>query len=235
MPPFGPPPWPDAGAGARARIGQRRRRERRLLGLLALALQHDDAEIADVLVAEALDWPERSRWQRARKAAMLFTLTGFLARARYTALALRVAPLIPPVAGMKQMLVFSTERPRQQFCWRVAPAYALVQGRAPAYLPTEPLVQPYRSGLVHIDHAYLKRVLLPRRHEPPPILLLPHPLGLVELDGTPYVILDGNHRVVCAWYQNRPQVAGFVLTPQESAAVLICHNQWPPYPRAGES
>jgi hypothetical protein len=73
-------------------------------------------------------------------------------------------------------------------------------------------------------------VLLPRRRRPRPILLLPHPLGMVELDGAPYVILDGNHRVVCAWYQRRRRIPGFVLTRQEAAAVLVSHSQWPPYP-----
>jgi hypothetical protein len=53
---------------------------------------------------------------------------------------------------------------------------------------------------------------------------------MVQLDGAPYVILDGNHRVVCAWIQRRRRIPGFVLTRQEAAAVLVSHSQWPPYP-----
>ncbi len=226
------PLWPDLLARARAlaRADARRRPERRLMGRLALAMQHDDDALIDAVVDEALAWPEADGRQCARKATLLYALTGMLTRARYVTMALRVAPLIPQATGMTQVLVFSTDQPPQRFCWRVTPAYALVQGRAPSSLPVESLVQPYRRGRVHIDHAYLRRVLLPRRRRPRPILLLPHPLGMVELDGVPYVILDGNHRVVCAWYQRRRRIPGFVLTRQEAAAVLVSHSQWPPYP-----
>jgi hypothetical protein len=225
------PLWPDLLARARAlaRADARRRPERRLLGRLALAMQHDDDALIDSVVDEALAWPEADVRQCARKATLLYAITGMLTRARYVTVALRVAPLIPQAEGMTQVLVFSTDQPPQRFCWRVTPAYALVQGRTPSSLPVEPLVQPYRRGRVHIDHAYLRRVLLPRRRRPRPILLLPHPLGMVELDGVPYVILDGNHRVVCAWYQRRRRIPGFVLTRQEAAAVLVSHSQWPPY------
>ena len=226
------PLWPDLLARGRAlaRAEARRRPERRLMGQLALAMQHDDDALIDAVLDEALAWPESDRAQCARKAELLYALTGMLARARYVAVALRVAPLIPQAEGMTQVLVFSTDHPPQRFCWRVTPAYALVQGRSPSSLPVDPLVQPYRRGRVHIDQAYLRRVLLPRRRRPRPILLLPHPLGMVQLDGAPYVILDGNHRVVCAWYQRRRRIPGFVLTRQEAAAVLVSHRQWPPYP-----
>jgi hypothetical protein len=133
---------------------------------------------------------------------------------------------------MTQMLVFSVKQPQEQFCWRVTPAYALTEGRAPAELPIDPLIQPYQHGSVDIDEGYLRRVLLSRPSEPRPILLLPHPLGLVELDGAAYIILDGNHRVVCAWHQRRGSILGFVLTPEEAAAVLLSHTQWPPYTAA---
>lgn len=231
---FFTPLWPDEQLRARilARIGQRRRPERRLLGLLAAATQHDEPLLIDAAINEALSWPETTPLEAARKAALLISMTTMLARARQTERALRLAPLIPNAPGMGQVLVFTSDHPRQRFCWRVTPAYALVHSRAPISFPVAPLVQPYRNGQVSIDHAYLKRVLLPRRHKPPPILLLPHPLGMVELGGETFIILDGNHRVVCAWHQRRWRISGFILTPQEATAVLVSHSQWPPYPQA---
>jgi hypothetical protein len=223
--------WLEGAGHARiiARIGQRRRPERRLLGAVAVAAQHDDLDLIDAATAEALAWPEASEEQCTRKAALLFAMTALLARARRADLARRLAPQIPFAPGMSQVLVFSTSRPQQCFCWRVTPAYALIQGRRPTYFPIEPLVQPYQRGQVSIDHTYLQRVLLPRRRTPRPILLLPHPLGLVDLDGTAHIILDGNHRVVCAWRHRRCRVPAFVLNSQEATAVLISHSQWPPY------
>ena len=230
MPPLSPL-WLDERLRARilVHIGQRRRPERRLLGMLAAAAQHDDCDLLDAAMTEALIWPEASTPETLRKAALLFAMTTLLARAGYTERALRLAPLIPNAPGMAQVLVFSTEEPRQRFCWRVTPAYALVHSRAPNNFPVAPLVQPYRDGQVSIDHAYLRRVLLPRRRKPRPILLLPHPLGMVHLGGATYVVLDGNHRVVCAWQQQRWRIPGFILTPQEATAVLVSHSQWPPY------
>jgi hypothetical protein len=231
MPPFLSPLWVNERLRARilVRIGQRRRPERRLLGMLAAAAQHDDRDLIDAALTEALDWPEAAAPEALRKATLLFAMTTLLARARYTEYALRLAPLIPSAPGMTQVLVFSTEEPRQRFCWRVTPAYALVHSRAPSNFPVAPLVQPYRDGQVSIDHAYLRRVLLPRRRKPRPILLLPHPLGMVHISGASYVILDGNHRVVCAWQQQRWRIPGFILTPQEATAVLVSHSCWPPY------
>ena len=231
MPSFQSSLWSDERLRARilARIGQRRRPERRLLGMLAAAAQHDECDLIDAAVTEALAWPEDTTAEVLRKAALLFAMTTLLARARYTEHALRLAPLIPNAPGMAQVLVFTSEEPRQRFCWRVTPAYALVHSRAPTAFPVAPLVQPYRDGQVSIDHAYLRRVLMPRRRKPRPILLLPHPLGMVQLGGATYIILDGNHRVVCAWQQRRWRISGFVLTPQEATAVLVSHSQWPPY------
>jgi hypothetical protein len=231
MSPVLSPQCSDGPARARtlARIDRRRRPERRLLGMLALGMRYADRGLIKMAVDTALAWPEASDSQSARKAELLFAMTAWLARAAYTDLAMQVAPLIPFAPGKTQVLIFTAEQ--QRFCWRVTSAYALVDGRQPAYLPVDSLIQPFQHGRVEIDDAYLRRVLLPRHHEPHPILLLPHPLGLVQLYGATYVILDGNHRVVCAWYQNRGWIPGFVLTPEEGAAVLISHSQWPPYPR----
>lgn len=212
-----------------ARIGRRARPERRLLGLLAAAARHDDAALADAVLAEALSWPEDSTARCTRKARLLYDMTALLARAGHTELALRLAPCIPFAPGMAQVLVLSAGEPQQRFCWRVTPAYALTKGRRAAALPVAELARPYQRGEVDIDHAYLQRVLLPRRRRPPPILLLPHPLGQVQLGGASYVILDGNHRVVCAWRQRRLWVPGYVLTPREGGAVLLSHSRWPPY------
>lgn len=224
-------PWPDPGTYHRTleRVDQRRSEARRLLGRLAVAIQHDAHDLIDTVLAEALAWPEQIEAQRARKAALLYAITALLSRTRHSEIALWLAPLIPLAPGMTQVLVFSTDPPRQSFCWRVTPAYALVDGRAPLWLPVDPLIQPYHEGQVTIDHGYLQRVLLRRRREHPPILLLPHPRGLVQLDSASYVILDGNHRVVCAWHQQRQAIAGHILTPDEAAAVLVSHSRWPPY------
>jgi hypothetical protein len=208
----------------------RRRRPGRLLGRLAVAARHDDIGLIDTALAEALAWPEADDTQISRKAELLFAMTALLARMGYGDLALRVAPLIPFASGMTQVLIFSTDQPQQRFCWRVTPAYALVGGRAAEELPLDLLIQPYHHGRVHIDDSYVRRILLPRLGEPHPILLLPHPLGMVELGGASYVILDGNHRVVCAWHQRRGTIPGFVLTQEEGAAILMSHSQWPPYP-----
>lgn len=214
-----------------ATIAGRPRPERRLLGMLALAAQYDDYPLMEAAIGAALDWAEGSAEQRARKAHLLYEMTALLARARHTEVALRIAPLIPYTPGMAQVLEFSVDRPPQRFCWRVTPAYALVHGRSASHLPIEPLIQPYRHGRVSIDHSYLRQVLLPRRRLPRPILLLPHPLGLVQLAGRAYIILDGNHRVVCAWQQNWGWVPGFFLTPKEADAVQVSHSRWPPYAR----
>ncbi|GAB4217470.1 MAG: hypothetical protein OHK0022_59760 [Roseiflexaceae bacterium] len=232
---FSSSPWPDEPPYSRTleRVDQRRTEARRLLGRLAVAIQHDAPALIDTVVGEALGWPEASEPQRQRKAALLYAITAFLARTRHTDMALWLAPLIPLAPGMTQVLVFSTEPPRQSFCWRVTPAYALVDGRAPLTLPLDPLIQPYQRGHVSIDEEYLRRVLLPRRRTPRPILLLPHPRGLVDLGGMAYVILDGNHRVVCAWHQRLQSLPGHILSPEEAAAVLVSHSQWPPY-RPGE-
>lgn len=219
-------------APALALIERRRRPARRLLGMLAVALRHDDFRLIEVVLTEAMGWPEANELEQLQKARLLFAITSLLARADYMELALRIAPMIPAARGMAQVLVLSTDHPQERFCWRVTPAYALVQWRKPDYIPTDILIQPYQRGQVTIDQAYLKRVLLPRRREPRPILLMPHPLGMIELDGAPHLILDGNHRVVCAWCQERPMVPAYVLTPEEAAAVLHSHSQWPPYPRS---
>jgi hypothetical protein len=225
---------PRLGDLARARaitlVGRRQRPERRILGMLAVGVRGDDRPLIEAAVAAALAWPEEGEQQRARKAGLIYSITARLARAGYSDIALRVAPLIPFAPGMTQILIFSIEQPQECFCWRVTPAYALTEGRAPADLPIEPLIQPYQHGRVEIDEPYLRRALLSRPREPRPILLLPHPFGLVDLGGAAYVILDGNHRVVCAWHQRRGTIPGFLLTPEEAAAVLLSHSQWPPYP-----
>jgi hypothetical protein len=212
-----------------ARIDRRARPERRLLGLLAAAVRHDDPPLANAVLAEVFGWPESTPEHCTRKAQLLYDITALLARAGHTELALQVAPAIPFAPGMAQVLVLSAGEPRQRYCWRVTPAYALAHGRRPAALPVAELARPYQRGEVQIDHEYLRRVLLPRRRRPPPILLLPHPLGQVVLEGASYVILDGNHRVVCAWRQRRFWVPAYVLTPREGAAVLVSHSRWPPY------
>ncbi|HWQ11691.1 MAG TPA: hypothetical protein VNL77_02760 [Roseiflexaceae bacterium] len=226
-----PPLWPNDPSRAQtlARIARRQRPERRLLGLLAAAVRHEDTALIEAVQGEALGWPEDGAARSVRKAVLLFEMTALLARAGQMDLALRLAPCIPFAPGMAQVLVFSAGEPPQRFCWRVAPAYALVRGRRPAALPVAELARPYQRGEVIIDDAYLRRVLLPRRRRPPPILLLPHPLGQVRLGGGLYVILDGNHRVVSAWRQGRFWIPGFVLTAREGTAVLISHSQWPPY------
>lgn len=224
-------PWPEEPSYRRRleQVEQRRSEARRLLGRLAVAIQHDTPTLIDRVIGEALAWPEANQPQRQRKATLLYTITALLARTRHTETALWLAPLIPLAPGMTQVLVFSTEPPRQSFCWRVTPAYALVDGRTPRTLPLDPLIRPYQRGHVSIDEQYLRRVLLPRRRPPRPILLLPHPRGLVDLDGRAYVILDGNHRVVCAWHQRRQTLHGHILSPEEAAAVLVSQSQWPPY------
>src|SRR5579859_2712904 len=175
MPPSFASLWPDVHGDERllARIDRRRRPERRLLGRLALALQHEDGVLVDWLMADALAWPEIGQRQCRRKAGLLFAMTTLLAQARCTDRALQVAPLIPFAPGMTQVLIFSTDRPHQRYCWRVTPAYALVRNRTPHYFPVQALIQTYRQGRVSIDQDYLQRVLLPRQTEPPPILLLP--------------------------------------------------------------
>jgi hypothetical protein len=215
------------------RVERRQRPERRLLGMLSIGVRSDDRALIESVVAAALAWPEQGEQQRSRKASLIYGVTARLARAGYSDIALRVAPLIPFADGMTQMLIFSIEQPQERFCWRVTPAYALMEGRAPSELPIEPLIQPYQHGRVEIDEPYLRRALLSRPREPRPILLLPHPFGLVDLGGAAYVILDGNHRVVCAWHQRRGTIPGFLLTPEEAAAVLLSHSQWPPYNAPG--
>jgi hypothetical protein len=212
-----------------ARIGRRARPERRLLGLMAAAARHEDRQLADAVLAEVFSWPETTPAQCTRKARLLYDMTALLAHAGHTDLALRLAPAIPFAPGMAQVLILSAGEPRQRFCWRVTPAYALSHGRRAAALPVAELARPYQRGEVDIDREYLERVLLPRRRRPPPILLLPHPLGQVELGGRTYVILDGNHRVVCAWRQRRLWVPAYILTEREGSAVLVSHSQWPPY------
>lgn len=216
-------------AATMARIAARRQPERQFIGAVAAALQYDDVHLVDEVLAKALAWPEESAVLRARKAGLLFALTALLARARLTAHALRLAPRIPLVPGMKQMLVFTVGELRQTFCWRVTPAYALVTGRRIRPLPVAPLVEPYQRGQVSIDLAYVRRVLVPHRRNQLPILLLPHAHGLVQLNGAPYVILDGNHRVVSAHERRRHAIASYILTEQEAAAVLISHSRFPPY------
>ncbi|MFO7166915.1 MAG: hypothetical protein DIU80_002695 [Chloroflexota bacterium] len=211
------------------RISRRQRLERRMLGMLAAAAQHGDAALLGTVIAETLSWPETSDALLLRKASLLYAMTALLARAGYMEAALRLAPSIPFAPGMAQVLVFSVGSPQQRFCWRVTPAYALVSGRRPVALPVAELAAPYCRNEVEIDRAYLERVLMPRRHRPPPILLLPHPLGQVRLDGRAFVILDGNHRVACAWHQRRFWISGYILTPREGDTVLISHSQWPPY------
>jgi hypothetical protein len=211
------------------RIARRQRPERRLLGLLAAAVQLDDRDLMDASINQAQLWAEQTPAEASRKAGLLIQMTTLLARARLPEYALRLAPLIPNAPGLGQVLVFTSEEPKQCFCWRVTPAYALVHSRSPISFPVEPLVQPYREGLVTIDHAYLKRVLRPQQHMRP-ILLMPHPLGLIKLRGERYLILDGNHRVVNAWMQKRWRIRGFMLTKQEASAVMVSHSVWPPYP-----
>lgn len=211
------------------RIARRARPERRLLGMLAAAARHGDAGLADAVLSESLGWPEETAAQSARKAQLIYAMTALLARAGHTQLALKVAPTIPFAPGMAQVLVFSAGEPRHRYCWRVTPAYALTHGRRVAALPVAELARPYERGEVEIDHEYLRRVLLPRRRRPPPILLLPHPLGLVRLGDTSYIVLDGNHRVACAAQRRQLWVPGYILTPEEGAAVLISHSRWPPY------
>jgi hypothetical protein len=219
----------NARARALALVERRQRPERRVLGTLAVGVRGDDRALIEEAIAAALAAPEGGEPQRTRKAILLYRITAELVRTGYDDIALRIAPLIPFAAGMTQMLVFSVEQPQERYCWRVTPAYALTEGRSPFELPIDPLILPYRHGRVDIDDAYLRRKLLARPSEPRPILLLPHPLGLVELDGGTYVILDGNHRVVCAWHLRRGSIPGFVLTPEEATAVLLSHTQWPPY------
>jgi hypothetical protein len=214
-----------------AKIDRRRRPERQLLGRLALAAQDNDLAAVQTAIAVACRWPELSNLQKTQKAALLFAMTGLLMRAGLHDFALHVAPRIPFAPGMRQVMEFSTHDPYQIFCWRVTSANALVQGRKPLELPVETLIQPYQRGQVHIDHAYVRRVLLPQKLPLAPILLLSHPHGLVELDGERYIILDGNHRVVFASQQQKDVVRGCILTPQEGAAVLISHCHWPPYER----
>jgi hypothetical protein len=222
-------PAPSLSPGATLeRIGRRVRPERRLLGLLAAAARHEDLGLVDAVLSESLGWPEDSPAACTRKAQLLYAMTTLLARAGHTELALKVAPTIPFAPRMAQVLVFSAGEPRERFCWRVTPAYALAHGRRVAALPVAELARPYQRGEVEIDHDYLRK-LLPRRRRPPPILLLPHPLGQVRLGGASYVILDGNHRVVCAWKLRQIWLPGYVLTVREGAAVLMSHSRWPPY------
>lgn len=225
------PLWPDdlTREQTLALIERRQRPERRLLGLLAAAARHDDAALAEAVLSETIGWPEESDRLALRKAGLLYAMTALLARAGHTELALQVAPHIPFAPGMAQVLVFSAGRPQQRFCWRVTPAYALAHGRRPVALPVAELSQPYQRGEVDIDHDYLRRVLLPRRSRPTPILLLPHPLGQVRLGSATYVILDGNHRVVSAWRQRRFWIPGLILSASEGTAVLVSHSRWPPY------
>ena len=212
-----------------ALVAARRQPEKQFLGALAAALQFDDRALIDAILTTALSWPEAEATVRTRKATLLFALTGLLARAQETARALRLAPRIPLAPGMKQILVFSVAHLRQTYCWRVTPAYALMAGRRARPVPLAPLIQPYQQGQVEIDLAYVRQVLNPGRIQQPPILLLPHANGLVQLDGKPYVILDGNHRVVSAHTRHRRAIASYMLTEQEAKAVLISHSRYPPY------
>lgn len=212
-----------------ALVAARRQPERQIIGALAAALQFDDMLLVDTVLSSALAWPESTSELRTRKGSLLFTLTSLLARAHLTTRALRLAPRIPLAPGMTQILVFDVAELRQTFCWRVTPAYALVTGRDSLYLPVAPLIEPFKRGQVDIDMAYVRRVLLPRRRQPAPILLIPHDHGLVQLDGMPYVILDGNHRVVSAYHRHRRTIPSYILTRQEAAAVLVSHSRYPPY------
>lgn len=225
------PDWTDFPTPARtlARVAARRQPEKQFLGALAAALQFDDHELVETVLATALAWPETTPELKHRKGALLFALTGLLARAQLTAHALRLAPRIPLASGMTQILMFTVAELRQTFCWRVTPAYALVTGRQFRPLPLASLIEPFLNGKVDIDMGYVRRVLLPRRNGHPPILLLPHAHGLVRLDGAPYVILDGNHRVVSAYQRHRRAVPSYILTEQEAAAVLISRSRYPPY------
>ncbi|MBC8160929.1 MAG: hypothetical protein H7Z42_06885 [Roseiflexaceae bacterium] len=224
------PDWSHFPTPARtlARIAARRDPERQLIGALAAALQFDDADLIDGIITAALAWPEQPEPLRVRKAGLLFALTSLLARAR-SALALRLAPRIPTAPGMRQVLVFDVVPLRQTFVWRVTPAYALITGRTPLHLPLTSLVEPYKRGQVDIDHQYVRQVLLRRRTVPQPILLLPHEHGLVRLEGAPYVILDGNHRVVSAHQRHRRLIPSYILTEAEARAVLVNHRRYPPY------
>jgi hypothetical protein len=223
--------WPSPPARERtlALIGQRHQVERRILGLVAAAARHDDEELLGSVIAETLSWPETSDGLLRRKAGLVYAVTALLARAGRHEAAVRLAPQIPFAPGMAQVLIFSAGSPQQRFCWRVTPAYALCGARRPVALPVAELARPYQRDEVTIDTAYLEKVLMPRRRRPPPILLLPHPLGQVRLGGESYVILDGNHRVVCAWRQRRFWISGYILTPPEGEAVLLSHSRWPPY------
>lgn len=223
--------WPNPPTRERtlALIGQRQQLERRILGLLAAAARHDDEALLGSVIAETLSWPETTDALRRRKADLVFAMTGLLMRAGHHDAAVRLAPRIPFAPGMAQVLIFSAGTPSQRFCWRVTPAYALCGDRRPVALPVAELAQPYQRDEVTINHEYLERALMPLRRRPPPILLLPHPLGQVRIGGETYVILDGNHRVVCAWRQRRFWISGYILTPQEGDTVLISHSQWPPY------
>lgn len=212
-----------------ARVAARRQPEKQFLGALAAALQFDDAELIDTVLSSALAWPETTPDLKQRKGALLFALTGLLVRAQLTARALRLAPRIPLASGMTQILTFTVAELRQTFCWRVTPAYALVTGRQLRPVPLLPLIEPFLHGKVDIDMAYVRRVLLPRHNGHPPIILLPHSHGLVRLDGLPYVILDGNHRVVSAYQRHRHAVPSYILTEQEAAAVLLSRSRYPPY------
>jgi hypothetical protein len=230
MSPWPSPHWMDDPERAQvfARIARRRRPARRLLGLLAAAVQIDSGELIDRVINEALAWPDTTKLQCFHKASLLFALTGLLAGTCYRELALKLAPMIPLAPGMAQVLILTTEQ--ESYCWRVTSGYALAHGRTPRHFPVDSLIQPYRRGEVTIDDGHVMRLLSRRRGAPPPILLLAHPLGMVHLDGTPYLILDGNHRVVCAWRQRRYWIPGLILSPQEGEAVLLHHSQWPPYP-----
>ena len=216
-----------------ALVAARRDPERRFIGALAAALQFDDLGLVDAVLTASLAWPEEQSALRERKAGLLFALTSLLARARLSGRALRLAPRIPLATGMRQVLVFDVAELRQTFCWRVTPAYALVTGRTPLRLPLTSLVEPYERGEVDIDLAYVRGVLLRRHTSPPPILLLPHSHGLVRLEGAPYVILDGNHRVVSAHERHRRLIPAYILTEAEAAAVLVSHSRYPPYDDLG--
>jgi hypothetical protein len=216
--------WSDGIQSAQlARIAQRRKPSRRLLGMLAAAIQCDATMAFEHLIGEALSWPDTSALDRLTKASLLFGMTALLSRSRYRDLAFELAPRIPHAPGMSQVLEFTTEH--EYFCWRVTSAYALVHGCQTRRFPVQALIQPYQRGQVHIDESHVQQMVRERKGAPPPILLLAHPLGMFELDGRSYIILDGNHRVVSAWRRRRGWIAGYELTPQEGEAVLIQRRQ----------
>lgn len=205
----------------------------RALGLVALCPRLPE-EFSDALLNEALalalTLPEQTDRQLTYKARTLFHMTATLARLQYTKAALQVAPHIPLAPGTAEVLEFEPPGTRQFYQWRVDPARALVAGRLPKQFSVRALSEPYRRGMVTIDHEYIRTSQAPKLITPQPILLLPHPHGLVQIPQQPQlVILDGNHRVVWAWLHRRLTIPGIILTPDEARAILLRYTLWPPY------